>query len=264
MTKKPAPSQPTPRKPTPRKPTPRKPTPRAERAPKRAPRAAAEPKRARRADGETTRARILATALDLFRRRGFERTTMREVASAAGVSLGAAYHYFGSKEEIALAFYREHQQRHSEVARKALATARTLRERLDAVFTSVLDVRGQDRPVLSALTRTALDKSSPVSIFSDELSDVRDADLALLREVVSCPEVSPDLREPLALALWALELGLVLRFVLDESPGQAMTRKLMAGALDLVPPLVTLLGMPMMLPMREQLLRVLIDGGLLR
>ena len=93
---------------------------------------------------------------------------------------------------------------------------------------------------------------------------MRDADLALLREVVSCPEVSPDLREPLALALWALELGLVLRFVLDESPGQAMTRKLMAGALDLVPPLVTLLGMPMMLPMREQLLRVLIDGGLLR
>ncbi len=58
---------------------------------------------ARRAGGEVTRARILATALDLFRRRGFDRTTMRDVASGAGVSLGAAYHYFRSKEELFLA-----------------------------------------------------------------------------------------------------------------------------------------------------------------
>lgn len=219
-------------------------------------------KRVRRADGETTRARILATALDLFRRRGFDKTTMRDVARAAGVSLGAAYHYFRSKEELAIAFYRELQQHHAQDARKALLGARNLRERLDAVFCSALDVRGGDRPVFAALTRTVIDATSPASLFSDATFDVRERDVALMREVATCDEVGAELREPLAYALWALELGLLLRFVLDESPGQTVTRKLMAGALDLVPPIVTLLGMPMMQPMREQLLRVLADGGL--
>jgi len=47
--------------------------------------------------GEQTRALILNTALDLLRERGYERTTMRAIANQAGVSLGNAYHYFGSK-----------------------------------------------------------------------------------------------------------------------------------------------------------------------
>ena len=219
--------------------------------------------RARRQDGEATRARIYATALDLFRRNGFDRATMRDVARAAGVSLGAAYHYFPSKEAIALAFYREHQERHVEVARRSLGNAKSLRERLEAVFVSALDVRGPDRPVFAALTRTVLDIGNPISLFATETSDVRDGSIALLREAATCDEVRDDLREPLALALWALELGLLLRFVLDESAGQTATRKLMTGALDLVPPIVMILGSPFADPMRDQLLRVLADGGLL-
>lgn len=37
-------------------------------------------------------------AVAAFRRRGVDETTMREVAEAAGLSLGAAYHYFESKD----------------------------------------------------------------------------------------------------------------------------------------------------------------------
>jgi len=222
-----------------------------------------ETERVRRQDGEATRARIYATALDLFRRKGFDRATMRDVARAAGVSLGATYHYFPSKEAIALAFYREHQERHVEAARRSLASARSLRDRLDAVFVSALDVRGPDRPVFAALTRTVLDVNNPVSLFASETRDVREGNIALMREAATCDEVTEDLREPLALALWALELGLLLRFVLDDTPGQTATRKLMTGALDLVPPVVVILGSPFGAPMREQLLRVLAEGGLL-
>lgn len=187
---------------------------------------------------------------------------MREIARAAGVSLGAAYHHFPSKESIALAFYREHQERHVEVARKHLAGARSLRERLEAVFVSALDVRGPDRPVFAALTRTALDVENPISLFADETSDLRQSNIALMCEAANCAEVIEELREPLALALWALELGLLLRFVLDETPGQSATRKWMSGVLDLVPPIVAILGTPFAQPMREQLLKVMIEGGL--
>jgi AcrR family transcriptional regulator len=44
---------------------------------------------------EATRAQILDVALDLFRRHGFESTTMRGIAAAAGVSLGSAYYFQG-------------------------------------------------------------------------------------------------------------------------------------------------------------------------
>ena len=54
---------------------------------------------------EETRNRILDAALRLFRERGFAETTMRDVATEAGVATGAAYYYFRSKEDLVMAFY---------------------------------------------------------------------------------------------------------------------------------------------------------------
>ena len=47
--------------------------------------------------GDQTKALILETALEMFRERGYDNTTMRAVAQKAGVSLGNAYYYFRSK-----------------------------------------------------------------------------------------------------------------------------------------------------------------------
>ena len=49
---------------------------------------------------DETRARILTAAMELFRERGFESTTMREIAGKAAVATGAAYYYFDSKDAI--------------------------------------------------------------------------------------------------------------------------------------------------------------------
>jgi AcrR family transcriptional regulator len=51
-------------------------------------------------DGEATRSTILATARSQFGNHGFERTTIRSVASAAGVDPALVMHYFGSKAEL--------------------------------------------------------------------------------------------------------------------------------------------------------------------
>jgi AcrR family transcriptional regulator len=47
-----------------------------------------------------TEARILDAATRLFLTAGYERTTIRAVASAAGVDPGLVMHYFGSKQEL--------------------------------------------------------------------------------------------------------------------------------------------------------------------
>ena len=50
-----------------------------------------------------TRQRILNTALDLFSSTGYERTSIADICSASGLSKGAVYHHFSSKQEIFLA-----------------------------------------------------------------------------------------------------------------------------------------------------------------
>jgi AcrR family transcriptional regulator len=47
-----------------------------------------------------TEARILDAAAGVFIADGYERTTIRAVASAAGVDAGLVMHYFGSKQEL--------------------------------------------------------------------------------------------------------------------------------------------------------------------
>jgi len=54
---------------------------------------------------DRTRDRILKTALTLFEKKGYENATMREIATQSDSSLGLAYRYFSSKEELVLAFY---------------------------------------------------------------------------------------------------------------------------------------------------------------
>ena len=62
--------------------------------------------------GEQTKALILETALELFRERGYEETTMRAIAQKAGLSLGNAYYYFHSKEFLIQAFYHRTHEEH--------------------------------------------------------------------------------------------------------------------------------------------------------
>lgn len=65
--------------------------------------------------------KIVAAAEKLFARRGFHDTGMRQIARAAGVSIGAIYHYFKGKEDILLAIVRreiEHRRRFLEALRR--------------------------------------------------------------------------------------------------------------------------------------------------
>lgn len=69
---------------------------------------------------EASRKRILESALTLFARFGYERTSVRMIAEAAGVSQGLMYNYFVSKEDLLRAIF----QRSMEDVQQALASAR--------------------------------------------------------------------------------------------------------------------------------------------
>lgn len=57
------------------------------------------------AQGAAARQRLYDTAIELIGERGFDATTLRDVASRANVSVGLLYRYFPSKQAIVLALY---------------------------------------------------------------------------------------------------------------------------------------------------------------
>jgi len=61
-----------------------------------------------RAEGDppmSTRERILDVALDLFIEKGFDKTSLREIAEQIGVTKAALYYHFASKEDILMALH---------------------------------------------------------------------------------------------------------------------------------------------------------------
>jgi AcrR family transcriptional regulator len=80
--------------------------------------------------GKTSKAQLLNISLDLFRQDGFDNTTMRDIAKAANMSLGAFYYYYPSKDSIVLDFYRQVQDEHVAMVAAGMGKKATLRERL--------------------------------------------------------------------------------------------------------------------------------------
>jgi AcrR family transcriptional regulator len=190
-----------------------------------------------------TRRTILDTALKLFRKKGFDATTMREIAEGAGVSLGAAYYYFSSKEAIVLAYFAE-QMAEAERRLDADETPRDLGERLRRVFHGRLDLMRRDQRFFGGLLRSVGDPASSVSVFSRENRELRLRAILAFRRTLDGTRVPSKLHDPLALGLWVLLLGLTLYFVYDHSPRQARTWRLADRAVDRVVGLVPLLSLP--------------------
>lgn len=219
-----------------------------------------------RARGEETRARILAAALARFRKKGFEPTTMREIADDAKVALGAAYYYFPSKEAIVVGYYEETQRLCSSKAREAFAETTDTRKRLGAAIHTKLDVLARDRKLLAALFRSVADPSSEISVFSETARNAREDSIRIFDEALeTAPEVNalaPEARRVLVLALWSLHMGLLLYFIRDTSKGAARTHALTDRTLDL---LCTILPLaPMIAPtLGTTLGQILSEAGLL-
>jgi Transcriptional regulator len=62
-------------------------------------------RRARDDGEEPVRERLLAAATRLFAERGFDATSVQEIVTAAGVTKGAMYHYFNSKDDLLQEIY---------------------------------------------------------------------------------------------------------------------------------------------------------------
>ena len=197
------------------------------------------------ARGEQTKQLIVDTAVRLFREQGYEKTTMRSIAQAAGVSVGNAYYYFASKDHLVQEFYRQIQEQHTAGCAEALASPSEFEPRLLAALHAGLDAMAPYHEFAGRFFATAAAPGSPTSPFSAESADARERSMAIFRSVVDGStlvsgrsKLDAELRGELPELLWLCHMGLTLYWVHDTSPGQAKSRMLVNRAVPLIDRLV--------------------------
>lgn len=211
----------------------------------------------RKTKSDETRARILAGAIDLFRRRGFEETTMREIASEAGVATGAAYYYFESKDAIVLAFYDEAQRAMEPLLEDALTVARELKPRLQALLEIKLRYFEPNRRLLGALSAHA-DPEHPLSPFGSRTAAIRERDVQFFERALagSGTRIARDLQPHLPHLLWLYQMGILLYWIYDRSESQRRTRALLDKSVTIVARLIQISGFPLLRPVRRMVVEL--------
>lgn len=103
-------------------------------------------------DPAGARGRLLKEAARLFRDKGYERTTVRDLAAAVGIQSGSLFHHFRTKEEILKAVMVETIHLNTALMQSATDSADTPRDKLQALVRAELEsVNGQTGEAMAVL-----------------------------------------------------------------------------------------------------------------
>jgi len=220
-----------------------------------------KPKTIKTPKGEQTKTLILNTALEMLHERGYENTTMRAIAQKAGVSLGNAYHYFGSKDHLIQAFYHQTHDNHLRASLPVLQKETSLKARLLSVMRLKIDTLEPYHEFAGVLFQTAADPHSPLNPFAHAAAPVRRDSIKLFEDLVagSKARIPDDLRAELPYLLWLYHMGIILFWIHDSSRKRARTYHLIDQTVDLLDKLISAASNPFMRPVRKRALKLVAE-----
>ncbi|BEH15410.1 MULTISPECIES: TetR/AcrR family transcriptional regulator [Marinobacter] len=103
-------------------------------------------------DPASARGRLLKEAARLFRDKGYERTTVRDLAAAVGIQSGSLFHHFRTKEEILKAVMVETIRLNTALMQAAADSEESPRGKLRALVRSELEsINGQTGEAMAVL-----------------------------------------------------------------------------------------------------------------
>ena len=102
---------------------------------------------------ETTVAAIMSAAEELLVIRSYSEVSMNEIAEAAGVTKGALYHHFDSKEELYLEMMRRDLQRKKALFTHASDAGSNCRERLRGLTRAFFSLPVEKRDLIKLVRR---------------------------------------------------------------------------------------------------------------
>ena len=109
-------------------------------------------------EAEQTRQDLLAAALAVFSRKGFDATRLEDIAEAAGVTRGAVYHHFGGKNELYLSLLETASNVGSQAIEKAIQEGGTFLQIVNRILVYSLSLLEEDtrfRQVMALSLKTS-------------------------------------------------------------------------------------------------------------
>ena len=92
------------------------------------------------AKGRSTRSEILAAAVRVFSRKGYHAASLRDILQDLGITKGAFYHHWASKEDLALEILRKMKEVVAEKGEGFIKNCSMARERITALFALYKDL----------------------------------------------------------------------------------------------------------------------------
>ena len=211
----------------------------------------------RSVQGHETRQLLYQTAITMIAERGWQETTLRDVASTAGVSVGLLYRYFPSKRAVVLALYDELSA--DLAVRAAQIRPGRWRARFFDALKMSLDVLRPHRSTLASLVPVLVGDNAEGVFAPGTAASRQRVQEVFVRAVV---EASDAPRGPVGLALgrllYLLHLAIILWWLLDKSPQQRATAALISlleGAAPLVAVALRVPRVPRLLVAADALVR---------
>ena len=195
---------------------------------------------------DDTRTKITETAIESFRERGYDETTIRLIADQAGISVGNAYYYFPTKNHLVQELYLRVQGDHLERVHAAFGSSTDISKRLEVALLCGLDATGPYHASASEFLAAAIAPTSAVSPFGVEAAEPRALAIQVFQEAVdgSTNPMPAELKRQLPELLWLAYMGLTLFWVYDHSEGQAKSRALARGVSKLFGTVLPLARLP--------------------
>lgn len=196
---------------------------------------------AKKKKADVTAERLLEISLRAFTENGFDETSMRGLAQAAGLSPGAFYYHYSSKEAVIQVFYEKSFESFLKAASQIFESTDNFSERVREIVRARLSTFTGSRDLLIVLSRSAVDPRSPLSPFGKEQKRLREATVRIMEELVKSSDLRCDKRllPYLPYLLWMYTMGILFYWAFDESPKQNRTTRLIDS---LTPQLARLIG----------------------
>jgi AcrR family transcriptional regulator len=171
-----------------------------------------------------TRRRIVACARKLFGEKGFEQTTTRDIAEAAGIAAGTMFNYFPTKEALAVTLVEGALSEAGVEFEARLRGDEALDEALFAQVAVGLRHLGPHRNYVGEVLETALSPFARDAV-CEQAQQLRVGHLETVRELIAS-HGRPTTPPPSVLTMhlyWTLYLGVLSFWAADESLNQEDT-----------------------------------------
>ncbi|KUH99028.1 TetR/AcrR family transcriptional regulator [Mycobacterium sp. IS-3022] len=167
-------------------------------------------------DPDDKGAHIRAVARAEFGRRGYEVTTIRDIASAAGLGTGTVYRLIGSKDQLLVSIMRSFGERVAQGWTSVLGSSSSPVEKIDAlswINTNVLDRFGDEfRIQLAWMRQSPPDTPNPGWLFTKRVKQMK----ALLAEGIRSGEIKIDSPSNEMLARAVIGVGWIPENILHD------------------------------------------------